>query len=158
MPTEYYVSVSLGLLLISLLLFSSTALAMGTPPSACNNRYDGKIVSMIVDNGFQKLDVLSDNGTIFIAKLEKGYGIIFVLEPVNSSSSGNTVKGSSWYTNTAYGFSAGNCIDGFYAGKNKTVSVDNIVMGQARNDTTQKVTWGSWPDAAQVTYTVHWQP
>jgi hypothetical protein len=113
---------------------------------------------MIIDNGLQKIDIRSHNGTTFHAELEKGYRIILVLEPLVITSSGNTDKGSLWYTNTAYGFSAGTCIDAFYAGNNKTISIDNIVMGQATSDTIQKVTWGSWPDAVQVTYNVHWEP
>lgn len=138
-------------------LLSSTAFAHGAAPSTCENRYDAGIASMAIDNGTQTFDPMSDSDLEFGAQIGAGYDVTFTLHTANASSQNNTLAGSTWYRNTAFGFGSGACVDD--AGPDKDVQLTmhvEVMPGVPDGYTQNGVEWGSWPDGSQVRYNVVW--
>lgn len=138
-------------------LLSSTAFAHGDAPSTCENRYDAGIASMVIDNGTQTFDPVSDSDLEFAAQIGAGYDVMFILHTANASSQNNTLAGNTWYRSTAFGFGSGVCVDDAGPDKDIQLTVHVEVMpgvpdGYAQNG----VEWGSWPDGSQVRYNVVW--
>ena len=146
-PRFYWLAFALvSLCLLYMTMCSRSSYAV--PPSACDNRVDGKIVSMKINSDGRTIDVLSKQGITFDASIQKGYSIkIFLVAQSTGSSSG---KSSFWVTSTGYGFSSGTCVNKPY------VSIKGIQMGQAVDGLVQNIKWGSWPDTEQLTYKVKW--
>jgi hypothetical protein len=144
-----------GVLLAASLISASDAVS----PSSCENRADGKIVSMKVRTDKKIVDIPSKPSQAVIdANIKKGYSVeLSVLANSKDSASG---KGSVWLTTTAYGFSSGMCIDKVKispSGQTTThVSIKGLQMGQAVPGLLQSVKWGSWPDTEQISYNVRW--
>ena len=109
-PAKVAVFLVLSISFVSPLL-SSTAFAHGDAPSTCENRYDAGIASMAIDNGTQTFNPMSDSDLKFGAQIGAGYDVTFILHTANASSQNNTLAGSTWYRNTAFGFGSGVCVD-----------------------------------------------
>jgi hypothetical protein len=145
-------------LCIVLLAASLVSVSYGVSPSSCENRADGKILSMRVRGDKKLVDISSKRSSLIDVSIEKGYSVeLSVLANSKDSSSG---KASIWLTTTAYGFSSGTCIDKNNvspSGQTVTkVSIKGLHMGQAAPGLVQNVKWGSWPDTEQIAYNVRW--
>jgi hypothetical protein len=139
-----FIFVIIASLFAAISIHSSFAL----PPSACDNRVDGRIISMKINSEGRTIDILSKQGTTFDASIQSGYSVKLVLLAQSAGSSHG--KSSFWITNTAYGFSSGTCIN------NPHLSIKGVQMGQAVDGLVQNVKWGSWPNTEQVLYKVRW--
>jgi hypothetical protein len=150
----------LGIIPLCVVLVVATLVSVsdGASPSSCENRADGKILSMKVHGEKKTVDISSEHGSVIDANIKKGYSVeVTVLANSKDSSSG---KGSIWLTTTAYGYSSGMCIDKVKispSGQTTThVSIKGLIMGQAAPGLQQNVKWGSWPDTEQISYNVRW--
>ncbi|MEP6575658.1 MAG: hypothetical protein ABJB85_04445 [Nitrososphaerota archaeon] len=141
-----------------LVVASLVSVSDGASPSSCENRADGKILSMKVRAERKSVDISSKHSSVIDVDIKKGYSVeLTVLASSKDSSSG---KGSIWLTTTAYGYSSGMCIDKVKispSGQTTThVSINGLLMGQAAPGLQQNVKWGSWPDTEQISYNVRW--
>ena len=135
----------------------STAFAHGAAPSTCENRYDAGITSMVIDNGTQTFDPISDSDLEFAAQIGAGYDVMFILHTANASSQNNTLTGNTWYRSTAFGFGSGVCVDDAGPDKDIRLAVHVEVMPGVPDGYMQNgIEWGSWPDGSQVRYNVVW--
>jgi hypothetical protein len=106
------------------------------------------------------IDPIAHPHTQFNSKVHVGYTVTFTLHPANKSNSGNTHVGSVWYSNTAYGFANGSCVDGIHPNTDETITLHNVFMGQAAPGLKQSVDWYSWASNTELqgpNYTVNWQ-
>jgi hypothetical protein len=101
------------------------AFAMGPPGSDCTNRYDGKVVSLIINNGTSTIDLVRDNVTEFNASTSEGYNATVTIEFPAASSEDNSEPGQYWMWTDAYGIRYGDCQDGATAG-GKVVSTFEV--------------------------------
>jgi parallel beta-helix repeat protein len=139
---------------------SIQAFAYGDPPTACPNRYDATLLSITINNGTQTFNPIStttNSSITFDAQPGAGYNVTFTLHTADQSSQNNTSPGSTWYRHTAYGFGLGKCTDN-NLGPNRdiTLSVHIEPPGTVKENSTQKVEWGSWPGIVQTVFRVHW--
>jgi len=146
-------------LCVVLVVASLVSVSNGASPSSCENRADGRILSIKVGGEKKSVDISSKRSSVIEADIKKGYSIeLTVLANSKDSSPG---KGSIWLTTTAYGYSSGMCIDNVKispSGQTTThVSIKGVVMGQAAPGLQQNVKWGSWPDTEEMSYTVRWR-
>jgi hypothetical protein len=134
------------------------AYAMGDNPSSCMNRYDATITSLTVNNGIQKFDPLAHSGLTFYADIDTGYLVTFILHAASQSSLDNTDSGTTWYTDSAFGFSDGRCVANAGPSKDIQITVQVTATNGIPDGYTQSgVYWGALPDTSQVTYNVVWQ-
>lgn len=139
-------------------LVSNNAFPHGDAPSACENRYDATIASMTINNGTQTLDPVANPDLQFNAQINDGYDVIFTLHTANASSLNNTLSGTTWYRNSAFGFGSGACVDN--AGPDQDISVTvHVTPPSGVPDGYQQniIEWGAWPEVVQLSYKVTWQ-
>ena len=143
--------------LVSVLLSTNSAFAMGDNPSSCINRYDAKITHMKINNGLRTIDPIAHPNADFSATIGKGYTVTFTIHSAGVSSLGSTNVGSVWYGSTASGKAVDQCVNGVNPNTDIMTTMHSIFMSQATHGTLQPVEWHYWPlSGPTVTYTVHW--
>lgn len=84
--------------------------AMGDAPSTCPNRYDGPIVSFLINNGSNTFDPIANPGVTFNVNTARSYDVTFVIHTSNMSSQNNTNSGTTWYHDDVFAFADGHCV------------------------------------------------
>lgn len=148
---------TVAFLVVYPVLLSNNAFSHGDAPSTCENRYDALITSMMINNGTQTFNPLSDSDLQFAAQIDDGYDVTFAMHTANASSLNNTLSGTTWYRNSAFGFGSGVCVDN--AGSDQDISLtvhvippSGIPDGYQQNN----VEWGAWPEVVRLSYGVTW--
>ena len=120
-------------LCVVLVVASLVSVSSGASPSSCENRADGKIISIKVCGEKKTVNISPRHSSVIDADIKKGYSVeLTVLVNSKGLLSG---RGSIWLTTTAYGYSSGMCIDKVKvspSGQTTThVSFKGLQMGQA---------------------------
>lgn len=113
---------------------------------------------MTINNGTQTLDPVANPDLQFNAPIDEGYDVTFILHTANTSSLNNTLSGTTWYRNSAFGFGSGVCVDN--AGPDHNISTTvHVTPPSGVPDGYQQniIEWGAWPEVVQLSYEVTWQ-
>jgi hypothetical protein len=103
-----------GLILVTSLGLSTTiiqAFAMGQVPSTCNNRYDGPITAAKIIVGSKTYYPLAHPGLTFQLASNKAYTVQFTIQTPAKSSQGNSLPGTTWYSDSTFGYYNGHCVN-----------------------------------------------
>jgi hypothetical protein len=146
-----------SILLTTLLLSTNNAFAMGSAPSTCQNRYDGPIVSFLINNGSQTFDPIANPGITFNVNRYSSYNVTFVIQTSSTSSQGNSLSGTTWYDTSAPGYFLGQCVGGAGPNQNVTVSRSQMHPGNFGNEGIQEVQFNTLTYGG-VTFNVNWLP
>jgi len=103
--------------------------AMGQAPSTCNNRYDGPITSAKIIVGGKTYDPIAHPGLTFELSNKKSYNVTFTIHTPSQSSQGNSLPGTTWYSDSVNGFQNGYCVD--VAGPNKDIVITGLISHSA---------------------------
>src|SRR3974377_1725938 len=99
-----------GLILVTALGLSTTiiqAFAMGQAPSTCNNRYDGPITAAKIIVGSRTYYPLAHPGLTFQLASNRAYTVQFTIQTPAKSSLGNSLPGTTWYSDSTLGYFKG---------------------------------------------------
>lgn len=99
-----------SILLIVVGISTNDVFAMGDNPSTCFNRYDGTIVSFIVNNGTHIFDPLANPGLNFNIYKGSVFDVAFVIQTPDMNSNGNSDLGTTWYRENVNGYGNGHCV------------------------------------------------
>ncbi|CUR51912.1 Fibronectin type III domain protein [Nitrosotalea devaniterrae] len=146
---------SASILFTILVLSTSNAFAMGDAPSTCSNRYDGPIVSFLINNGTQTFDPIANPGVTFNVNRYSSYNVTFVIQIPSTSSQNNSLSGTTWYDTSAPGYFLGQCVGGTDPNQNVTVSRSQIHPGNFGNEGIQQVQFNTFTYGG-VTFNVNW--
>jgi YVTN family beta-propeller protein len=155
LPRKYLAPLAIAALVaamtpLSALLTVQNSYAMGPPGSACTNRYDGTITSLVVNNGTKSYDIINDHVTGFDARVSKGYSATIKIHFPAASSQNNTSPGQYWFWSDAYGVRQGSCNDGGAANSDTVLNLPNIKDAFITDDLQYH------QGIQQVQYYVHW--
>jgi hypothetical protein len=155
---KYFATLVFTSILVSLLIVSTNnVFAMGPPPSACPNRYDGPITSFIINNGSKTFDAIANPGVTFNVNSASSYSVTFVIHTPSTSSQGNSNPGTTWYHTTALGYANGVCVNGVGPNQNVTISGPYSHPGSLGPAGSQSVEFVPASTlSGSVTYNVNW--
>lgn len=128
---------------------------MGDAPSTCSNRYDGPIVSFLINNGSQTFDPMANPGVTFNVDRYSSYNVTFVIQIPSISSQNNSLSGTTWYDTSAPGYFLGQCVGGAGPNQNVTVSRSQTHPGNFGNEGIQQVQFNTFTYDG-VTFNVNW--
>ena len=147
--------VTFVLILFTLSNVMPDVFGMGQAPSTCNNRYDGPITYMTVTYQNKTYYPLENPGTTFQADYTKSYVVSFTIHTPTQSSQNNSLAGSTWYDNNAFGYQMGTCVDGVGPNQDVIITTSASHPGTMPQQTTQTVTWNTLVGQA-ATFYVKW--
>jgi hypothetical protein len=137
---------------------------MGNAPSTCNNRYDGTITAFLVTYPGGTLDpVAHPNGT-FTLYDDTTYNVTLTIHTPAQSSNGNSLGGTTWYSENLFGYYFGVCYQSQSAtsiGPNQDVSItmNGITHPCCSGYALYRITFSTLTQPQQpVVFKIDWQP
>jgi hypothetical protein len=163
-PKNYHVKYFLTLVFASILVTFGASInqvfAMGDAPSTCSNRYDGSIVSFLINNGSQTFDPIANPGVAFNVNTFSNYSVTFVIHTSNMSSQNNTNPGTTWYHDDVFAFADGHCIPDSTTtniNPNQNVTLNRTLTNPHGGYYQQSVFFSTFSTLGNpVTYNVQW--
>ena len=163
-PKNYHVKYFLTLVFASILVTLGVSInqvfAMGDAPSTCSNRYDGPIVSFLINNGSQTFDPIANPGVTFNVNTLSNYSVTFVIHTSNMSSQNNTNPGTTWYHDDVFAFADGHCIPDSITtniNPNQNVTLNRTLTNPHGGYYQQSVFFSTFSTLGNpVTYNVQW--